>query len=653
MKKYNKLTPLPLGSIQPRGWMLEQLRRNKDGMGGKLPELERRMIATPYTTRESEPRWNKARQAGWGAEISGNYWNGQIELAFTLDDPELKAMSDRWVEQVLANQREDGYLGTYTENDDVYDDYNAWGSSCGMNALLSYYSATGRKEVLDAVHKCMLWFCDNWAGDKKTRYAGVAIVGTMSEVYLHTGDERLIKFCEDYYDFLERNDLFDKSLGAFLNPHLNYNGNHGAGYAESLSHPLEVYLMNGNKKYFDATINAYRKARDKALQKTGGITCESEYISPVGAAVETEYCGIAMLNHSLAKMLYASGEPEYADMMERAVFNAGEGARKKDEKAIAYFHSPNQIYAARGSSYADDDHQLYAPCVPVSCCAVMSVRLLPEFMRYAVLKGEDDSVWFSVYSPMKVKAGDMTFETETLYPFRDTITYKVSAEEPVQKTLYFRIPDWCEKASIQINGKDSGVVCEPKRYAKISGQWNNGDMITLTFPMEVRVSKVDDSDRSSKFPIVIEYGPLLFCLPIPENWAAYPGEPVTPLPDGWYWYNVYPKEIPSNLDVYDQMGERKHIITWNVAVDETLASEQIKVELREPEGYPWENPPVKLRVPGWKAPYSYPPYAIKTMEPYGDKGRVSVTYALEMELVPFGCTALRISYFPRAEKKND
>ena len=73
MKKYNKLTPLPLGSIQPRGWMLEQLRRNKDGMGGKLPELERRMIATPYTTRESEPRWNKARQAGWGAEISGNY----------------------------------------------------------------------------------------------------------------------------------------------------------------------------------------------------------------------------------------------------------------------------------------------------------------------------------------------------------------------------------------------------------------------------------------------------------------------------------------------------------------------------------------------------------------------------------------------------
>ena len=57
MKGYNKLSMLPLGSINPRGWMLEQLRRNKEGLGGNLPKLEPRMIATPYTTRETEPSW--------------------------------------------------------------------------------------------------------------------------------------------------------------------------------------------------------------------------------------------------------------------------------------------------------------------------------------------------------------------------------------------------------------------------------------------------------------------------------------------------------------------------------------------------------------------------------------------------------------------
>ena len=42
---------------------------------------------TPYTTRETYEGWGKERCAGWGAEISGNYWWGLIELAFTSGDP--------------------------------------------------------------------------------------------------------------------------------------------------------------------------------------------------------------------------------------------------------------------------------------------------------------------------------------------------------------------------------------------------------------------------------------------------------------------------------------------------------------------------------------------------------------------------------------
>lgn len=650
MNQYNQLSPLPLGSIQPRGWMLEQLKRNKEGIGGNLPRLEPRMIATPYTTRETEPRWGKERKAGWGAEISGNYWNGLIELAFTLDDPDLKKMADDWVNAVLANRQEDGYLGTYTAEDNLFDDYNAWGTACGMNALLSYYSATGRKDVLEAVHGCMLWFCKNWAGDQKSRYGGVSIVGPMSEVYLRTGDERLLQFCEDYYVFLERNDLFDKSLSACLAPQLHYNANHGAGYAENISHPLEVYLMNGDKRYLEATLNAYRKARDKVIQKTGGITCENEYLAPLGAAVETEYCATAMLNLSLAKMLYTTADPEYADMMERTVFNAGEGARKKDERAIAYFHSPNQVFATEFSSHTWQYHQVYAPCVPTSCCPVLSVRMLPEFMRYSVLKGEKNSLWFSAYAPMHVSDGELSFETETRYPFRDTIEYRVGAKEPAERTLYFRIPDWCDGASIRVNGAESVAVCKAKSYACISGTWKDGDVITLTFPMKVMVSQVNDSDRSGKLPITIEYGPLLYALAIPEQWEAYPGSPYTPLPEDWKWYRVLPVIPPSGLDVYDEMGKRKYLISWNAALEEGITPDQIKVEMLENEGYPWENPLVKLHVPAWKAPYSYPPYPGRTFEPYGDHGKVAVTERMDIELVPFGCTALRISYFPRADR---
>lgn len=151
-----RLKRLPPGAITATGWLREQLIRNKAGMGGCLDALEPRMIATPYTTREPEPGWAEKERAGWGAEISGNYWGGLIGLAFALDDAELKAKAEGWVNAVLANQGDDGYLGAYTEDDNRFDDFNAAGTNRGMQALLTYYEATGRQEVLEAVQRCML-----------------------------------------------------------------------------------------------------------------------------------------------------------------------------------------------------------------------------------------------------------------------------------------------------------------------------------------------------------------------------------------------------------------------------------------------------------------------------------------------------------------
>ncbi|MHB1153303.1 MAG: beta-L-arabinofuranosidase domain-containing protein [Eubacteriales bacterium] len=652
MKKthsYAKLKPLKLGSITPRGWLREQLLRNKDGMGGHLDELEPRMIATPYTTKETEPRWGEARKAGWGAEISGNYWTGLIELAFTLNDPELIAKTDRWVSEVLAYQRPDGYLGTYTETDDLFDDYNAWGTSCGMNALLAYYDATGQEEVLNAVYRCMIWFCENWTGDKKTRYAGIAITSTMAACYHYTGDVRLTAFCEDYYDYLSRNDLFSESLYAMLADTLHYNASHGAGYVYHISRPAELYAVNGQSRYLKASLKAYDKAKNKVIQKTGGVTCESEYLAPIGSNVETEYCGFAMYNKSLFHLSRITGNPVFADDMERVFFNGTQGARKKDEKAIGYLSSPNQIFATSNSSYADGQHQVYAPCVPVACCPVMSVRILPEFIAGTVFSDDDKNLYFAAYAPISARFDGMAVTLDTLYPFGEKINFQIKTENPAIKTLFFRIPEWCENAQLYINDKLQDILCEPKQYASLRREWYDGDTVTLLLPMKVKISQVDDSDRSSLKPLAFEYGPLLFALPIPEQWNSYPGSPFTPLPDGWMWYNVTPDNAESGLDVYDNMGMRKYLITYNIAADENMQVNQIEVVKEEPEGYVWEKPCIRLRIPAYKAPYSYPPYPYKTFEPYCTGGKAFITNRLTAELVPFGCTALRIAYIPRAD----
>jgi len=657
VKTFAQLRQLPLGSVTASGWLREQLIRNKNGIGGHLDELEPHMIATPYTTHETEPRWGNDRKAGWGAEISGNYWTGLVELAFTLDDTELKAKAGKWVNEVLSQQHADGYLGCYTETDNIYDDYNAWGTACGMNALLAFYEATGREDVLQAVHRCFLWFCVNWAGNQKTRYGGVAITESMIRCYHHIGDNRLLRFCEDYYEFLEQNDLFSLSLSAMNAKELHYNSNHGAGYVNHLGQPAEIYTANGDERYLRASVNAFDKVKSKAIQVNGGVTCESEYLVPLGSQVETEYCAFAMYNKSLAELCRITGETRFGDEMERVVFNGAQGARKKDERAIAYLSSPNQVFATEHSSYADGLHQVYAPCVPVACCPVMSVRILPEFICGTVLTpanspNHEGDLYFAAYAPLIVNTGSLKITVDTLYPFRDCIDFKLETAQPIEKTLNFRIPAWCDQAVLSINGVVQANECRASTYVPLKRVWIDGDRITLRLPMKVRISELNDSDRCGYHPLTIEYGPLVFALPIPERWEAWDGRPYTPLPEDWHWYNVSPAIQESELDVYDNMGMRKHLISYNIALDETLQPADIKVSLCEAEGYPWERPYLKLQVPAYKAPYSYPPYPMKTFEPYCEGGKAFVTDKLTVELVPYGCTNLRITYMPRANKPN-
>ncbi|MBQ8402549.1 MAG: glycoside hydrolase family 127 protein, partial [Clostridia bacterium] len=493
-----------------------------------------------------------------------------------------------------------------------------------------------------------LWFCHNWTGNRKTRYAGMTIVECMARVYLLTEDQALLDFCYDYFDFMEENDLFDGSLSAMLSPELHYNSTHGSLYANEIDRPALVYACSGEEKYLQASLNAYRKGKEKCILPTGGITCESEYLAPVGPVVETEYCGITFYNKSLANLAMITGESCFADDMEQTVFNCAEGARKKDERAIAYLTSPNQVMASASSSYANEGHQVYAPCVPVACCPVNSVRVIPEFLRSVALQGKD-GLYFSVYAPAAVQYGGMKITLDTDYPFRDRLTFRFEAEgEGVPAiSCHFRIPSWCDAPAAVLNGHPVELI--GNGYAAIDHTFIPGDLLELCFPMKPYVTVMHDDDRLHMHPLSIFRGPLLFSLPIPEIWQGYPGHPATPLPEGWQWYHVHPVIPPSGLDVYDDMGMRRNLITWNAALDENLSPEDIEVTDDGSDAYPWEHSPITMHLRGWRAPYSYAPYPQKTLEPYVENGYAYVSEEMPLVLTPYGCTALRISCFPRAK----
>ena len=646
MKKYQKLERFPLGSIRAEGFLKDQMLLGKDGMSGHLYELEPNMIADPFINKTPVPAWENGNQNGWGAEISGNYWTGYIQYAYTLDDPEMIRIATDWVDTMMKKQRPDGYLGTYYEEDaNIYDDYNAWGTGCAMRGLLAFYEATGRRDVLDAVHRCMLWFCDNWAGDKKTSYAGPFIIEPMIFTYHLTEDKRLYDFAVEYLEFVCKNDIFSTSYRSFLEKEFTYNSSHTAGYGCQSRLSAVAYTATGNEEHLKATVLALDKLYAKGVQLTGSPVSNVEYLSPVGSVAETEYCCYAFFNQAYSYMSYITGDAKYGDRMEEMFYNGAQGARKKDEKAIAYMSAPNQVYATEHSSPSHADSQVYAPCYPTSCCPVNAVSVLPEFVR-GMLLDSGDGVCVMAYGPCSLNTPATKLSVKTLYPFRNTVKVAIECEREFKISL--RIPSFSKGYTVRINGSECALT-EDNGFVAVNRAWSKGDEIEITFKAEPEVVRIDDSDNASKYPLAIRYGALVFAYHIPENWIKIKGRPMTALPPDWSWYNVTPRFEEADVpDAHEQLGLRREQISWNVALDPELKSSDIEVEELPVSGYVWKDPIIRLHTYCYKAPYLFPPYPQTTYEPYGEYTEVRGE-KLPLILEPYGCTNLRITYFPKAK----
>ena len=613
-------------------------------MGGNLDILEPEMIGKPYVSRDHQSKVSP----GWSGEISGTYWTGLVQLAFTLNDPELIAKADKWVHGCLALQEEDGYLGSYRPTDNRLEDYSAWSANWCYRALLSWYDATGEKEVLDAVHRGLLWYVEHWSGDQKTDYAGPTLIESMIDVWRLTGDKRLGGWCVDYLTWLDAHDAFFHGKAALERPEFEFGEDHTVAFAENVKHPALVYLFNGDKTYLAASENGVRQELDKAWQCTGGPASFLEFHAPPASHHETEYCAWSTWSNTFARLLRITNEPRYGDLMEFTLFNGAQGGRLKDERAIAYNTSPNQFLATAESSLFGCAPLMgvYAPCFPTACCPAQSVRIHPEFIRSMFLRDPDGNIELAAYGPANASFKDgenkITIAEETLYPFDETITLHIDAQEPWTKTIRLKKPEWCDKYELTLDGQPLDVKPE-NGWLSIDKTWNKNEL-KIKFVMTPKILPVKDAYFTETPLLTVQCGPLLFASKFEENFAPFRGQPLTPLPEDWAWFNITCKSSPALYSI-DQ---------------ETLAHPE-RIEKRVSEtAYPWDDSPIKLVVPmirsaihgwGWPVKRNHLQWR-HTLQPCGNPVTPDDGAAVEpVTLVPFGCTVLRQTCFTTARPR--
>jgi hypothetical protein len=604
---YGAFRELRLTNVTPQGWIAEFLSRQKNGLSGR-----HEASGYPFNTvlwMGVIPKGGNPRGAIWGPyEQTAYLVDGIYRAGLLLRDPQLTEEGRKNVRFVLDHPQEDGRLGPR------HIGRTQWPFVVFTRAVMAEYQATGDATILDKLRahyravESLNAQGEGWVGDRD-----VCIVEGLCWTYGRTGDKALL-------DLALR--VFDKHRNQYPAGATSIKG-HGVTISEVIKQPAILYLYTNDRGLLERSVDNFRlMERDHML--ADGIPSSQEGVAGSAPDKTHETCVISDYTWSMGYMLMATGAAEWGDKIERAVFNAGFGAIRKDFKAHEYFASPNQVIAVDGTSpsthYMETARQSYRPAFDTECCTGNVHRFLPNYVARMWMDDGQGGLAATLYGPSTVKTegpNPLFIEESTNYPFDDTIAFRVRAPAPAHFALRLRIPEWCHGASIRINGKVSGLAAPAGTFVAVERRFSDGDVITLRLPMKIRAERTGGG-------VAIARGPLVYVLKIKENWQVVPDPRATEEFPSWALTPGSP---------------------WNYALAMREVETKAKVTSRRVSGFPWTEDavPVTIQAPAHRAA-GWQQSGVKNP---ALPASVQADRKAEMvRLIPYGSTGLRLTVFP-------
>ncbi len=635
---------LPLTQISPEGWLRRYLEKQRDGLTGHLEAA-----GYPFNTYGwGGKRVPKRDGEDWWAYEQTGYWvDGMIRCGHLLGDEFLISKARKQIEYVLEHPDFDGYLGPKHIKEPQ--NHNRWAHAVFFRALMAEQSATKDARISWAVRRHYLSRTSPHSFGRE-----VCNVEAICWAYTQTGNKRLLEHALQGYDeFNRKYPDRDNSVRSMLSGRRATE--HGVTYNEMAKLPAILYMHTGNRRLLRASINAYRKI-DRDSMLIDGVCSSTEDLQGKDPLDSHETCDIADYTWSVGYLLLATGDPAYADKIERACFNAAPGAVDSDFKALQYFSCPNQVIATSRSNHnlyeRGKSWMSYRPNPGTQCCAGEVNRIMPNFISRMWLSDGKGGLVAAMYGPSRVTAKvgptarKVTIVEETNYPFSEEISLQIRTGEPVRFTLWVRIPTWARGARIMVNGKKLKGPTRAGTFRKITRRFAHNDRITLVLPMKVKLT------HTPRGGVGIERGPLVYSLGIPAQRRI----------------DRRDKCSTADLPAYDLYP----VSRWNYALGINEQNLRSAVEIiKNPVSLdPWslEESPVELRVParivkGWglvrkravtrqmshrklekaRGDFQFTPQLPNPAALRSKLGKKLQT----VTLVPYGCTQLRMTIFPQ------
>lgn len=546
-------------------------------------------------------------------------------------DPSLERIADEAIELIGAAQQEDGYINTYFTIEapqkrwtNLTDCHELYVAGHLIEAAVAYYEATGKRRFLDIVSQFADYIISVF-GTEPSQIHGYdghqEIELALVKLYRVTGLEKYLKLSQYFLDqrgqepnfFIEEWETRGRTSywtqGPSTKPNLEYHQGHAPVREQKEAHGhavravymytamADVAAQTGDESLLQACRNLWDNIVHKQMYVTGGIgsthrgeAFSFDYDLP-NDTIYAETCASIGLIFFAQRMLQIEPNREYADVIERALYNNVIGSMSKDGKHYFYVN-PLEVWPKASEHNPDKHHvkserQKWFGC---SCCPPNVARLVTSLGEY-IYTASDSELYVNQYiggvANASVGGENIEIIQETNYPWDGRIKIQVTPEREHSFILGLRIPGWCHSAKVFINGEEKQLTDRMRDgYALIERTWHIGDVVQLDLAMDIQLIQSHPELRANAGKVAIQRGPIVYCIEEVDNQA--PLASMTLLTESPLTVNFDPNLLGGTM-VIEGEALLDDQVKWNKELYRPFKSESKPVKLRAIPYYSWGN----------------------------------------------------------------
>ena len=498
-------------------------------------------------------------------------WLESVAAVYAINkDPELDAIMDRFIGCVVKSQRADGYIHTPVIIEELNKklaakeegaDNTVVGTAVGtgkdgafgnrlnfetynlghlITAGIVHKRATGKTTLFNAAVKAAD-FLYNFCMTAPEELAGNAICPShymaIAEIYRETGDPKYLELSKKFIDIrgMVKEGTDDNQDRIPFRDQYNAMG-HAVRANYLYAGVADLYLESGEEQLMKNLTSIWNDIVTRKMYINGACGALYDGTSPDGTdykpaniqKVHQSYGRPYQLPQSTAhnetcanignmlfnwRMLEATGDSKYADIVENCFFNSILCGISLDGKRYFYTNplrmSDELPYTLRWPK----ERKEYISCF---CCPPNTLRTLCETQDYAYSMGRQE-VYVNLYgeNQMKVmldKKNQLVVAQHTDYPWDGRVILEIQqVKKNTPMTFKLRIPSWCEVYSLSVN--DNKVEAKVENgYAVVTGNWKKGDFIALDMPMQAKLIEANPLVEEARGQVAVQRGPIIYCI---------------------------------------------------------------------------------------------------------------------------------------------